>query len=166
MRLADITGDMLHRAIEIYLERAYENPDQIPDSVRGRAAALPAASRGPDLLSLDVFERLPADANAADASRFNLRLGNAGYLHMKLGLDRVSGTDEFVLVVDTHDKHFAALIQGTEQDQYKALVDRNAGVKEAIESAWAAAGLPTFQGYLRERLKSMKKQRPTRHGQS
>ncbi len=155
MRLSDITTELLQVAIGLYLERAYQNSDQIPESVRQRAE-LPPGLAGPALLELDIFERVPADAAPEEAQRFNLRLGNAGYLHMKLGIDRVSGTDEFVLVVDTHDKHFAALVQGGEQDQYRALVDRNAGVKQAIESAWAEADLPTFQGYLRQRLKSMK----------
>jgi hypothetical protein len=157
LNLTDITSEMLRQAIGIYLERAYESPGQIPDSVRGRAAsAVSSGLSGPALLALEVFERVPSEAPVEQANRLNLRLGNVGYLHMKLGLDRVTGTDDFVLVVDTHDRHFAALVQGTEQDQYKALVDRNAGVKEAIETAWHEAGLPTFQGYLREKLKSMK----------
>lgn len=162
MHLADITGKMLQQAIDIYLQRAYENPGQIPDSVRQRVAAIQVERQGAELMEQEVFERLPAGSAAGEASRFNLRLGNVGYLHMKLGIDRVSGTDEFVFVVDTHDKHFAALVQGGEQDQYKALVDRNAGVKEAIETAWTAAGLPTFQGYLRQRLEAMKNGRHDR----
>lgn len=153
MTLNQVTSKLLRQAIELYLDRAY--PDGAPSEAVRQRAQLPEGRAGADLLSDPRWERVPGAADAEAAARFNLRLGNNRYPHMKLGVDRVSGSDQFVLVVDTHDKHFAQMVQAGEQAEYRELLEHNARVQHEIERAWTAAGLPTFERFLRSRLTDM-----------
>ena len=150
MTLDEVTSDILSRAIGIYLRIAYGDGGY-SDAVRDRAA-LPEGRSGDRLLADPRFERVPTDAEVARADRFNLRLGNAGYPHMKLGVDRAGESEQFVLVVDTHDRHVAAMVQEGEREAYQALLDANRRISQEIERAWTEAGLPTFERYLRGRL--------------
>lgn len=154
MKLDEVTSELLAKAVRIYLDHAY--PEDEPGEAVGERADIPAGRRGAELLGDDRFERVPPEADVAGAERFNLRLGNVGYPHMKLGIDRVGKTDEFVLVVDTHDKQLAAVVQAGEQAQFRELLERNRRLQEAIERAWTEAGLPTFTSYLRGRLSGMR----------
>lgn len=156
--LSEVTSELLSRAVAIYLEIAY--PGSPPSEAVRERAALPDSKAGAELLSEERFERVPADAAPENAMRFNLRLGNARYPHMKLGIDRVSNSESFVLVVDTHDRHVAAMVQDGEREAYQALLAHNTGVQERIEQAWTEAGLPTFEQYLRGRLSGLRKGGP------
>ena len=161
MKLDEVTSELLSRAVAVYLDAAY--PDGgVSDTVRERAR-LPEGVAGADFLADERFERVPADVPVTEALRFNLRLGNARYLHMKLGIDRVSDSDRYVLVVDTHDRHFAQMVQTGERAEYRELLDYNQRLREAIEKAWTAEGLPTFERYLRTRLSGLA-DRPTPEG--
>jgi hypothetical protein len=150
VKLDDFDSAILLRAIKVYLESAYPS-GEVSEEVR-RRASVASSPGGVALLADERFERLPAEAAVEKVMRFNLRLGNERYPHMKLGIDRVSGSEHFVLMVDTHDKHFAKMVQQTEQADYKALLDHNDGLKRSIERAWTDAGLPTFENYLRNHL--------------
>jgi len=150
VRLDDFDSEILLRAIEVYLASAYPS-GEISEAMR-RRASMAWSPGGVALLADERFERVPADAAVQEAMRFNLRLGNERYPHMKLGIDRVSGSEHFVLMVDTHDKHFAKMVQQAEQADYKALLDHNDALKRSIERAWTEAGLPTFENYLRHYL--------------
>lgn len=157
MKFDEVSSDLLIEAIGIYLAVAYPEGG-VTDAVAERAQLVPGRW-GVDVLGDARFERVPSGAEVADAQRFNLRLGNATYLHMKLGIDRVSDSAEYVLVVDTHDTHFAEMVQQTEQAEYRQLLDHNQQVREAIEKAWTEAGLPTFEHYLRGRLAGLQNRR-------
>jgi hypothetical protein len=150
VKLEELTSEMLGRAIEIYLRLAYAGSEP-SETVRQRAA-LPAGRRGKELVGEERFERVPAGAAVGEAERYNLRLGNAGYLNMKLGICRVAATEDYVLRVDTHDRQFAAMVQEQENAEYAALIERNRLLANEIERAWSEAGLPTFERYLREQL--------------
>ncbi len=150
VKLDDLSSEMLSRAVEVYLASAYPS-GEVSEVVR-RHASVASSPGGLALLAEERFERVPAEAEVQEAMRFNLRLGNERYPHMKLGIDRVSGSEHFVLMVDTHDKHFAKMVQQTEQAEYKALLDHNVALKRLIERAWTDAGLPTFENYLRGHL--------------
>jgi len=150
VKLEELTSELLAQAIGIYLQRAY--PDgPAPEVVRGRAE-IPPGLRGAALFADERYERVPPKTAVEQATRFNLRLGNAMYPNMKLGVDRVGGSAEFVLVVDTHDKLFASVIQESEREKYRALLDHNRRLQEEIQRAWSAAGLPTFELYLRAQM--------------
>jgi len=160
--LEEITSELLSRAVELYLAVAYADGEP-SEAVRGRAE-WPEGLRGADLLGDERFERVPPDAPVHEAERINLRLGNARYPHMKLGIDRVSHSAQYVLVVDTHDKHFAAMVQDSERSQYRDLLNYNARVQQHIERAWTEAGLPTFERYLRSRLTDLSGRRAPEEG--
>ena len=127
MTLSEVTNDLLSQAIAIYLEVAY--PESAPSEAVRQRAALPDGKDGTELLADERFERVPPDAAPEGAMRFNLRLGNARYPHMKLGIDRVSNSENFVLVVDTHDRHVAAMVQDGEREAYRELLAHNTRVQ-------------------------------------
>ena len=150
VKLEEMTSAVVGRAIEIYLRLAYAGAEP-SETVRQRAA-IPAGRGGKELVGEERFERVPAGAAVGEAERYNLRLGNAGYLNMKLGICRVAATEDYVLRVDTHDKMFAVIVQEKENAEYQVLIERNRQLQNEIERAWTEAGLPTFERYLREQL--------------
>ncbi len=150
MELEGFSRQMVDEAIRLYLEEAYGDASP-PESVQTRLR-LPEGKTLAELAVAEIFERTPVGAPPAECTRIRLRLGNRGYPHMKLGVDRVPGTDEWVLVADCHDGMLPAAAQGAERGAVEAIVRQNAGVKTRIERRWAGAGLPTFERYVRARL--------------
>jgi len=150
VKLEGFSRQMVAEAIRLYLEEAYGDASP-PQGVQQRLP-LPEGETLAELAAADVFERTPADAPPAECTRIRLRLGNRGYPHMKLGLDRIPGTDDWVLVADCHDGQLLAAAQGTERSAVAALMKQNTDVKTRIERRWTEAGLPTFERYVRERL--------------
>jgi hypothetical protein len=71
---------------------------------------------------------------------------------MKLGLDRVPETEDWVLVADSHDRQLMAVVQAHERAALEALLQHNADLKMRIERRWTEAGLPTFERFIRGRL--------------
>ncbi len=151
--------DLLRSAISSYLEIAYPGGN-IPEPVKRRlqwADGLEAEA----LLTAPPFERV-GKSPVGGAPIVALRLGNAGYPHMKLQVQPWDNPAGFLLSVNTHDQ-----ILGLEQDSdpedaaaFRALQAVNQKVKEAIESAWAAAGLPTFNRFLRDYIASQQNGNP------
>ena len=129
---------MLDEAIRLYLKEAYG--DAPPTQSVQKRLALPDGATLAELAAADVFERTPADAPPAACTRIRLRLGTCGYPHMKLGLDRVPGSDDWVLVVDGHDSMLLAVAQDAERDAVQAIVKQNADVKTRIEKRFARQG--------------------------
>jgi CheY-like chemotaxis protein len=89
-----------------------------------------------------LFESPPRD-QAPDFKRYTHRLGNARYPFMKFVVEEYLVDEEFFFTVDTHDD----LEVRPDAPDYAAWMELklfNRRVKEAIESTWRAAGLPTF----------------------
>ena len=78
----------------------------------------------------------------APGKTYSLRLGNARYPFMKLVLQEHLVEGEYFLSVDTHDQMFET-DDPAEQHALVALRRANFEIKDAVESAWGAAGLPT-----------------------
>ena len=150
MELEGFSRQMVDEAIRLYLEEAYGDASP-PQSVQKRLKLSDGETLA-ELVAADTFERTPADAPPAECTRIRLRLGRRGYPHMKLGLDRVPGTDDWVLVADCHDGMLLAGAQDAERDAAQAIVKQNADVKMRIEKRWTEVGLPTFEQYVREHL--------------
>ena len=148
--LAGFSRQMLDEAIRLYLEEAYGDATP-PESVR-RRLRLPDAETLAELAADDLFERTPADAPPEACSRIRLRLGSRAYPHVKLGLDRLPDTDDWVLVADCHDHMLLAAAHDAERDAVETIVRQNADLKARIERRWTEAGLPTFERYVRRRL--------------
>lgn len=160
MRLDELSRERLSEAVRLYLDEAYGGAEP-PPVVRGRLA-WPEGATAADAASGEVFERTPPDAAPAECQRLRLRLGNRIYPHMKLGLDRIPGTEDWVLVVDAHDMQLAAAIQESERAAFEKLTRHNTEVKTRIERRWNEAGLPTFTAYVRGRLATHKDGGPPR----
>jgi len=150
VRLGDFSRDMLEQAVRIYLEEAYGDRP-VPEAVRDRlnwppGDTLVEVARG------EAFERTPGDALPEACDRIRLRLGNRVFPHMKLGIDRIAETQEWVLMVDTHDSAVMRVARDSDREALAVLFKANAGFKERIERRWGEAGLPTFERYVRSHL--------------
>jgi hypothetical protein len=152
MRLGEITRDILKEAVRLYLKEAYgEAP--LPPAVAARLQ-WPAGETIESLAAAEVFECTPDDTPVSECTRIRLRLGNRGYPHMKLGVDRIPETEDWVLAVDSHDRQLLTVVSESERAALENLLNRNNEIKTRIERRWSEAGLPTFERYVRSRLRS------------
>jgi hypothetical protein len=163
VNLDEITRERLAEAVRLYLEEAYGDAP-VPPEVRKRLAwgdgeslADLAAGPGPNPngaggAGAPGFERTPTDAPPRECQHLRLRLGNRRYPHMKLALDRIPETDDWVLAVDCHDRHILASVPPDQRGALEALFRENAALKMRIERRWTQAGQPTFENYIRGRL--------------
>ncbi|MGB2798106.1 MAG: hypothetical protein WBD44_12725, partial [Phycisphaerae bacterium] len=158
VNLDEITRERLAEAVRLYLEEAY-GTSPVPPEVRKRLAwgdgeslADLAAGPGPNGAGAPGFERTPTDAPPRECQHLRLRLGNRAYPHMKLAVDRIPETDDWVLSVDCHDRHILASVPPDQRGALEALFRENAALKTRIERRWTQAGQPTFENYIRGRL--------------
>jgi hypothetical protein len=165
VNLDEITRERLAEAVRLYLEEAY-GASPVPPEVRKRLAwgdgeslADLAAGPGPNPgapgqggAGAPGFERTPTDAPPRECRHLRLRLGNRAYPHMKLAVDRIPETDDWVLSVDCHDRHILDSVPADQRQTLDALFRRNAALKRCIERRWTEAGQPTFENYIRGRL--------------
>jgi hypothetical protein len=154
MLLRDLTRTLLQEAVRLYLEEAYGDAP-LPPAVHARLQ-WPEGETLEALAASEVFELTPDDAAPAACDRIRLRLGNSTYPHMKLGADRIPDTQEWVLAVDSHDRQLLSVVSESERAALEALLRRNNEIKTRIERRWSEAGLPTFERYVRSRLRSGK----------
>jgi len=152
--LKDISRAAFEEAVRIYLDEVY-GPSDPPERVQARLQ-WPAGETLAEIAAGEVFERAPADVPPEDCRAIRLRLGNPRYPHMKLGLDRVPGTGDWVLTVDCHDRVLVSAASEAEQAVVRELVQCNAAFKGRIERRWAEAGLPTFGRFVRDQLAARK----------
>jgi hypothetical protein len=150
VELKRLSRALLKQAVGIYMEEAYGG-GPVPPAVEPRLQWGPGETLEA-LAAADAFERTPADVPMDECERLRLRLGNRAYPHMKFGADRVPDTGEWVLTVDCHDRQLLAVVQEDERAALEALIRANNDMKGRIERRWTEAGLPTFQGYIRQRL--------------
>ena len=145
--LQNLKVDILRQATAIYLALAYPGAGP-PEVVKRRLAWAPGVETAL-LLNHPPFER-PGQNNTTGAPIFALRLGNARYPHMKLQVQPWPNDAGFLVSVNTHDQ-VLALDPGTaDLPAFRELQAYNQTLKESIEEAWDAQGLPTFLRYLRD----------------
>jgi hypothetical protein len=147
--------DLLRRAVEIYLKVAY--PNVSPPEVVLRRTQWPSGVDGETLVSKPPFEKVPRSAPDAPVTHA-LRLGNSRYPHMKLQVQPWPTASGCLLSVNTHDHVSAPDPTSPEAEPFRALQAENQRLKESIEHAWDAAGLPTFLRYLREYIQAQGQQ--------
>ncbi len=139
--------DGVKRAIVIYLGIAYPEGAPIPEAVKKRLEW--GAEGDPDeTLGHAPFERVGMTPTGSPIVA--LRLGNRSYPHMKLQIQPWDGTHGFLLSVNTHDQVLALDPRSPDAPAFRAIQAENQRIKEAIETAWDEAGLPTFHRYLRD----------------
>jgi hypothetical protein len=158
--MQDLTTDLVGKACAIFLRYAYP----------GGEAAVPAKKRGyldlPPGQALAEFLRASPDSLAIcqtlsakqGGPGYALRLGCAAFPHLKLKVQWLGSREPgmWVFAVDTHDAFssdcFSPPPGHPEAEAWRRLQIGNQHLKEQIERAWAAAGLMTFNGLLRNDL--------------
>lgn len=124
----------MERAIRTYLEHAWGD---VADS------KMPAIDFGAAQCCEDVLENFIKDEGAGRMRRFTLRLGNAKYPFMKLVFQELLIRGRFFFSVDTHDE-MDLKDSFPDYDKWLELKRANAVLKEGVERAWRAQGVPTF----------------------
>jgi hypothetical protein len=106
-----------------------------------------------EMLTSPPFERA-GKVPGRQTPIYALRLGNAGYPHMKLQIQPWPNPAGFMLSVNTHDQVAGLDLGAADVEAFRNLQAENQRLKEAIEQAWDEAGLPTFLRYLRDYIQS------------
>ena len=132
------------RAIDLYLRAAYG--DEPPVTVRSQLAVL--QTWGGPFFRAPVFV---AD-DQPQGKRYSMRLGTRHYPHMKLRIEPSPDGSRYLFRADSHDRHVCPPPTSAEHTAFRDLMEKNQKVVEAVETAWADAGVPTFKTYLREDL--------------
>lgn len=143
--------DILRQALEIYLGQAY--PTGTPPEVVRRRLTWPPDVEPAALLTRAPFECV-GKGGSGGSPVYALRLGNYRYPHMKLQIQPWPNEAGFMLSVNTHDQVLALDPESSDAQAFRDLQSENQRLKEAIESAWDKAGLPTFLNYLRRYIES------------
>jgi CheY-like chemotaxis protein len=148
MKFGGVSARTLRRAIDIYLGCAY--PGSLPPySVRARSA-FDENEPLENVLASEHFE-VVRSSNGSGATRYLLRLGNDRYPHMRLGLASCAGDEEdFVFVVDTHDRHFRVDPNMPGGREFRELQLYNDQVKQEIERGWERENVPTQRKVLED----------------
>lgn len=132
------------RAVEIYLQIAY--PDSVP--LRAHAQQESLQTWQGDLFECGVLVRDPK----SPTPRYNIRVGNQIYPHMKIAMELPPNGTQFLFRVDTHDHHCCPGPTSPEYAAFTQLMAKNQQFADRIEAAWEAAGIPTFKSFLKEDL--------------
>jgi len=137
-------SSIVFQAVDAYLHAAYSG--EAPIAVRSVLATLRDWS--------GKFYACPVFANDGKTppNRYVLRLGNRCYPHMKLVIERSPDGELFLFRADTHDRHCCPPEGAPEHQAFVSLMTKNQELAQAVETAWAEAGLPTFKTWLREDL--------------
>jgi len=122
----------LQLATQSFLTRAY--PEGVPTKIRDVVNDLQNIRDDQELLNWTGLE--------IEKNRYNLRLGNHRYPHMKLVF--ILENRNPVFYVDAHDAHFTLPPEMPGYDQLVKLRDANRKMKGVIEAAWSAEQLPIF----------------------
>jgi hypothetical protein len=133
--------DLLCQACQIFLRHAY--PDGA-DTVPGQHRVYLGETVGRSLESLLA----PKCCQSLDKG-YSLRLGRAGFPHLKMQVVDCDHQQTWVFSVDTHDAGLTDPLHAEACAELKAV---NSRLKQEIETAWEAAGLLTFNALLRREL--------------
>lgn len=150
----------IHRAIDLYLARAYSRP--CPADVLDRLP--PAGPFDPaSYLAGEKVERRTGPPAPGQGEWFAIRLGNEIYPHMKLKIVFLPLQRLWLYSVDSHDTFLHAPDGSSDADGLTELKAHNAALAGDIETAWDRAGLLTAKGLLRLKIKQRKdRARPSR----
>lgn len=140
MRFDELTPAHVRRAVDLYLRLAWPPDQRAP----GREPPIAVADLEDARTLEELFERFEqrSEEQQSGLRHYALRLGNVRYPFMKLVVHEYLVNEELFFSVDTHDN---LEVRPTAPD-YAAWVELkrwNRALKDEIERAWAAAGLPT-----------------------
>ncbi len=159
--MSELTTELLGRACRIFLEVAFAGRiDQLPASKQVYAElgeGLPLADYLPPApASIGIAQKGKPRADGQTAYEF--RLGCQHYRNLKLRVQTMDfhGQQTWVFMVDTHDAFSTATpippADHPDAAEWLDLQRKNAILKQGIEAAFEARGIPTFKGLLRKDL--------------
>ncbi len=137
MRFAELTPEHIRTAVALYLEHAW--PASAGRRPPFELADIEAATTLRELREL--FDE-PRRADRTAHRRYTLRLGNHRYPFMKFVVQEYLVDGEFFFSVDTHDEMKVDPAM-PDYAEWMKLREYNRELKQRIERAWSAAGLPT-----------------------
>lgn len=141
MRLDSLTPDHVRRAVGIYLELAWPEPEAGGGGTAARRIQEKMAGAS-TLGDLRQHFETPRSSDNVKSARYTLRLGNYRYPFMKFVLQEYLLQGEFFFSVDTHDE-LQITPDMPDYEEWQRVRELNVELKESIEGAWTAAGLPT-----------------------
>jgi CheY-like chemotaxis protein len=159
MRLEDLTPAHVRRAVAIYLEIAWPGTD-FPRP-RTTVKDLEGAHTLAELFTR--FEHVKLSEGPL-SPRYTLRLGNKRYPFMKFVVQEYLVDKEYFFSVDTHDD-LDVRPDNPDFEAWQLLRTHNRMLKQQIEDAWVAAGLPTHRDLRRiaEHLAQFEREGKKRH---
>lgn len=123
------------RAVDLYLQKAYQGPP--PSAVRLRVETL-RAMPADEFYESAVLEK----DNVRQPTKYFLRLGNQSYPHMKLMLMRQPGGN-WAFAVEEHDQLGTTPTPGSREYRFFAqMISHNRELAIIIEGNWTQIGLP------------------------
>ncbi len=146
-----VDGRTLKNALRIYLREAYKG-GALPQAVQERVARIEGFSDDQPA-PLDWLEKSQCDSGRCT---YALRLGQPVYPHMKLIVEESPDGGHPLFRADAHDRHLHAPAGSADAAPLAALRAINKELADRIETAWVAAGLPTFKEYLKATLAQRK----------
>jgi hypothetical protein len=139
--------DSLCQACQIFLRHAYPGGEETIPSQQRMYLGEVAGRSLESLLACKLCQ--PLAHIEGKPKGYALRLGRAGYPHLKMQVVDCDHQQTWVFAVDTHDTGLTDPHHAQEVADLKAC---NARLKQEIEAAWEAAGLLTFNALLRRAL--------------
>ena len=144
-----LTSALLGQACRLFLNQAYPDGEAtIPGEKRTYLHItddLPLES----LLKAPICQPLPCPAGREWIHGYAFRLGSIVYPNLKVQVIDPDGNGTLVFSIDTHD---AALRMMPDDPRATQIQAANRQLKDAVEHAWEAAGLLTFNELLRRQL--------------
>ena len=157
MKLNQITSSLLRKAIRLYLDIAYEKPEDREKHWPG--FCFDARLCGEELISHFIDESHYTEDVLSQ--RYVLRLGNSRYPHMKFVVEEFAIPNEFYMAVDTHDQ-MPMRKDNPEYGAWQELREFNRKIKSAVEKKWTEEGLPTLHAVrtsIQEEMRPAKRKR-------
>ncbi len=144
VRLADLTPEHVRRAVAIYMQIAWPDPQAPRSSVLPEQLDLERLEQARSLQELFALCSKPrAQGDGPLLQRFTLRLGNERYPFMKFVIQEYLLDEQYFFSVDTHDD-LKITPDMPDYEGWQEVRRFNRILKLSIERAWEAADLPTY----------------------
>jgi len=117
---------------KLFIKYAY--PNGVPEHIKEKFSGLSKIDTAEDLLNWEGYER--------EGERYNLRIGNHIFPHMKLSF--IFSENGPLYYVDCHDTHFTVPKGSPDYHLLQELRNENRHLKQIIEDAWDEHNIRIF----------------------
>jgi CheY-like chemotaxis protein len=150
-----LTQAQIAAAVATYLRLAFPGDSKprrrVPD-----LATLADLSAVLGCFELDVAPLGERDGFSARkvCRRYVMRIGNHAYPHMKFTIEQSSDLVDWFFAVDCHDSAVRCPTP-SDEEAWRPILEQNRAIREAIEAAWSAEGLPCRRSSQRDQLRRL-----------